>query len=111
MKALDLFESHRERLERARTACRTRAAWSPFADQPSVYPDYARARASGEEAFLGRLGQNFALTQPSPKDWVGEEISPYTQERLGVSYPRCDIDALFTAAAAGIAAWSATAPS
>ncbi len=110
MKALDLFESHRERLERARIACRTRAAWSPFADQPSLYPDYANARALGEEAFTGRLGQEFAIAQPRPKDWVGEEISPYTQERLGVSYPRCDIDALFTAAGAGITAWSDATP-
>ncbi len=110
MNALDLFESHRERLEQARVACRTRASWSPFADQPSLYPDYAHARPLGEDAFTGRLGQNFALAQPSPQDWVGEEISPYTQERLGVSYPRCDIDGLFTAAGAGVAAWSDVTP-
>ena len=110
MQALELFESHRERLERARVACRSRASWSPFADQPSLYPEYANARATGERAFKARLGRSYEISQPPPQDWVGEEISPYTQQALGVLYPRCDIDGLFTAAAAGVPAWSALTP-
>ena len=110
MNALDLFETHRERMERAREACRTRASWSAFADQPSLYPDHATARVAGETAFKARLGRTYPIAQPAPLDWVGEEISPYTREPLGALYPRCDIDGLFTAAAKGIAAWSAVTP-
>ena len=110
MKGLDLFEAHRERLERARDACRTRASWSPFAEQPSRYPDHAAARAAGEAAFKARLGGLYAIDQPAPLSFVGEEISPFTQEPLAVLYPRCDINDLFSAGAKGIAAWSGVTP-
>ena len=110
MQAIDFFESHRERLERARTACRTRAAWSPFADQSSLYPEYPNARAAGERAFVARLGQGYPIAQPPAQDWVGEEISPYTQQALRVRYPRSNLDALYAAAGAGVPAWSAVTP-
>jgi phenylacetic acid degradation protein paaN len=100
------FRRHAARLERAREACRTREAWSPFAEQPSAYPDAERAQAEGRRAFEARLGQDFALDQPGTIDRVGEEVSPYTQQPLGIRYPRADIDALFAAAAGGIDAWS-----
>jgi phenylacetic acid degradation protein paaN len=106
----DLFTRHRARFEQARTACRTRAAWSPFADQPSGYPDFAEARAAGEAGFKARLGQRHALALPAVQDWVGEEVSPYTQQLLGISYPRCELDASFKAAACGVAAWSRATP-
>ena len=110
MTAEELFARHRARLEQAREACRTRAAWSPFADQPAAYPDFQAARAAGESAFNARLGRRFALSLPAVQDWVGEEISPYTQQLLGVGYSRCDLDASFKAAASGIAAWSGASP-
>jgi phenylacetic acid degradation protein paaN len=106
----DLFTRHRARFEQARTACRTRAAWSPFADQPSGYPDFAEARAAGAAAFKARLGQRHALALPAVQDWVGEEVSPYTQQLLGISYPHCELDASFKAAASGVAAWSRATP-
>ncbi len=90
--------------------CRTRAAWSPFADQPTGYPDFVAARAAGEAAFKARLGQRYALSLPAVQDWVGEEVSPYTQQLLGIEYPRCELDASFKAAASGVAAWSAASP-
>ena len=95
MTAGELFERHRPRLEQAREACRTRAAWSPFADQPAAYPDFQVARAAGEAAFKALLGQRYALALPAAQDWVGEEVSPYTQQLLGISYPRCNLDASF----------------
>lgn len=75
-----------------------------------MYPEYANSRAAGESAFKARLGQSYPIGQPPPLDSVGEEISPYTQQALGVLYPRCDTDALFSAAAAGVPAWSAVTP-
>ena len=103
-------DTHRERLERARLACRTRGAWSPFADQPALYPDSLNARADGERAFHARLGQTHQIDQPGEIDRVGEEISPYTLQPLGLRYPRCAIDTLYSAAAAGVPGWSAAAP-
>ena len=100
------FEIHRERLEQARVACRTRRAWSAFADQAALYPDHVRARADGERAFAAWLGQRYPIDQGPPLDWVGEEVSPYTQRPLDVRYPRCDLDALFASARSGIDAWT-----
>jgi phenylacetic acid degradation protein paaN len=108
--AEELFARHRVRLEQAREACRSRAAWSPFADQPSAYPEFVAARTAGEVAFKSRLGHRDALTLPAVQDWVGEEVSPYTQQLLAIEYPRCDLDATFKAAASGVAAWSRATP-
>ncbi|MEO5761466.1 MAG: aldehyde dehydrogenase family protein, partial [Vicinamibacteria bacterium] len=108
--AASLFDRHRERFEKARETCRTRASWSPFAEQPSLYAGHANARAAGEKAFTAHLGQRFEIDQPSAHAWVGEEVSPYTQEPLKALYPLADLDALFTAASVGIPAWSAVSP-
>ena len=100
------YAVHRARLARAQEACATRQSWSPFADQPSAYPDHANARAAGEAAFTARLGQSYRSTQPAVLDWVGEEVSPYTQRPLGARYARPDLDATFVGAGAGVARWS-----
>lgn len=110
MKADDWYLRHRARLDAAGEACRSRAAWSPFADQPSAYPDYPRARELGEAAFNARLQQKYELGFGAVQDWVGEEISPYTQKSLGISYPRCELDAAFRSAAAGVTVWSSVTP-
>ncbi len=110
MQATELYDKHRERLAQARATCRSREAWSPFADQPAAYPDYAEARKAGERAFNVRLGEQYDIAQPGRRDWVGEEISPYTQQPLAVGYPRSDLDALFDAASAALASWSLVTP-
>ncbi|MFO1427006.1 MAG: phenylacetic acid degradation protein PaaN [Steroidobacteraceae bacterium] len=105
-----LAARHAPRLAQARDACRTRRAWSPFAEQPASYPDHEAARSAGRSAFNARLGREYDLQQPGVLDWVGEEVSPYTQEPLGCRYARCDLDALFGAAAGTVPAWAALAP-
>lgn len=91
----------------ARAACRARGAWSPFPDQPSGYPGHEAALERGRSAFAAWLGQPFPC-EHAAGSWVdGEEVSPYTQERLGVRYRVADLDAQFAAARRGIAAWSA----
>ena len=95
--AAQFHATHAARLERARIACRTRENWSAFAEQPSAYPDHAQAEAAGRRAFERWLGTDFPLSQPGTRAWVGEEVSPYTQQPLGIRYPRGDLDALFTA--------------
>ena len=37
---------------------------------------------------------------------VGEEVSPYTQEALGIRYPQADIDTLFNAAETAMQKWA-----
>ena len=101
-----LYERHRAVFERARQACQQRHCWSPYPEMPSKYPDAAAAQARGLAVFQAQLGRPFELEQPGTRDHVGEEVSPYTQQPLGITYPRADADALFDAAEAAMPAWA-----
>ena len=108
---MKLFEKHRSRFEQATAACASRACWSPFPELPSKYPDADIAQAAGRRAFEAHLGHDFALDQPGAIGRLGEEVSPYTQAPLGVTYPQSDLDALFTAARTAIdAGWAGAEP-
>ncbi len=102
----DLFQKHRTIFERAQTACRERHCWSPFPELPHKYPDAAQAQAAGRAAYQAHLGSRFALDQPGAVNEVGEEVSPYTQEALGIRYPQADLDTLFDAAEAAMPKWA-----
>jgi phenylacetic acid degradation protein paaN len=74
---------------------------------PDKYPDAAQAKAVGLAAFERHLNNGrFALDQPGIYQWVGEEVSPYTQAPLGVLYPQSDIDSLFGAAEKAMDSWA-----
>ena len=108
-----MFEKHRATFERAQTACRERHCWSPFPDMPGKYPDAETAQAKGLAAFKAHLGVRFALAQPGQANEVrevGEEISPYTQQPLGITYPQADVDTLFRAAGSAMPSWAAATP-
>ncbi|WP_205961589.1 aldehyde dehydrogenase family protein [Pararhodobacter oceanensis] len=98
---------HAATLARARIACETRECWSPYPEMPKLYPAFEQADREGKAAFTAHLGQRFALDLPGVTGWIGEELSPYTQAPLGITYPQADPDALFTAAKAAIPAWAA----
>lgn len=104
--ASTLYEKHRATFERAVLACSARHCWSPYPEMPGQYPDAARAQAAGAQAFRRQLGQRFVLDQPGITAEVGEELSPYTQQPLGILYPQSDIDRLFDAGEAAIPAWA-----
>ena len=105
-----LFALHQDRFAGAAGACRDRRAWSPFPDQPGGYPDHERARAAGEVAWRARLGQPLHFAHPCGTAWVGEEVSPYDQQPLGIRYLEADLDAQFAAARVGVADWSRASP-
>ena len=104
---MSLFDKHRAVFELAQQACATRHCWSPYPDMPDKYPDAAQAKAAGLAAFERHLNNGrFALDQPGIYQWVGEEVSPYTQAPLGVLYPQSDIDSLFGAAEKAMDSWA-----
>lgn len=104
-----LFDRHRERFERARATCVQRDCWSPYPEMPDKYPEAAQAAQKGLAAFEGhRARGRFDIDQPGVLEWVGEEVSPYTQQPLGILYPRSDPDALFEAAGQAMQAWAQT---
>jgi len=105
-----LFERHRARFETAQAACAARNCWSPFPEMPGKYPDAEAAQARGLAAFEAHRGgatpRRFALPQPGQIGTLGAEVSPYTQQALGIEYPQADVDSLFEAAHAAIDSWA-----
>jgi len=107
---LDLYERHAAALTGAVTACRERGYFTLFPETPDRHRGGAAAPAAGLASFRAQLGQAFELDQPGTLDRVAAEVSPYTQEPLGVDYPRADVDALFNAAEAAMSGWARITP-
>ncbi|MCT9930740.1 phenylacetic acid degradation protein PaaN [Planotetraspora sp. A-T 1434] len=106
----DLFDKHRATLDRAVEACRTRHSWSAYSDAPGAHPGGEDARRAGEEAFRAQLGRPFEMDHPGPLVRQADEVSPYTGEPLGISYPAAPADTLFGAAKRAWPAWRDAAP-
>lgn len=90
----ELFARHRATLEAAIAATESRGYWSPYPELPSgkIYGETAKADA--EVAFAALRGSLFPLDQESPGEPLGEEVSPWTGEPLGIRYPRGEIEGL-----------------
>lgn len=105
-----LIDRHRGLLDKAIEAVETRKSWSPFKDSPSTKIHGAEKPARGKAAFEARLGKKFELDLPGVTHWADEEVSPYTQEALGVLYPVAAPEALIAAAVAAMPDWAKANP-
>ncbi len=103
------FDRHRETLDRAVEAIEQRGYWSPFPESPSPKVYGEGAAEQGNAVFDALLGKRFALTQPATTGEVGNERSPYGM-RLGITYPRADLDRLLAAVEAAQATWRKAGP-
>jgi len=103
----ELYERHRDTLDRALTAIRDRGYWSPYPENPKAYGEESASK--GREAFEAYLGRRFPIDQPGAGGEVGDERSPYGVD-LGVTYPEADPDALISAALAALPAWRDVGP-
>ncbi len=104
-----LFERHKALLDRALQAVAERGYWSAFPESPSPKVYGEGAAEAGKAAFDALLNRPFPLTQAGTIGTVGGEVSPYGMP-LGVTYPKVDIDALFTAIAKAEGAWRKAGP-
>ena len=105
-----LLDRHRQTLDDAVAACATRTWYSAFDESPSPRVYGEEAAGAGKAAFEGWLGGAFPLSTPGASGVVATERSPYGFD-LGTSYPRVvDVDALLTAARAGMKAWRDAGP-
>ncbi len=106
---MSFYAKHKERFELAQEACAKRHCWSPYPDMPDKYPDAATAKQTGKLAFDQHLTRGkFDIDQPGINQWIGEEVSPYTQQALGILYPQSHLDALFQAAEVAMTTWAQT---
>jgi len=102
-----LFERHRAILEKAIDACQQRYSWTAYPESPSSKIHGKEIPAEGKAAFDNLLGKPFPLDMPGTNGQVGEEVSPFTEMPLGITYPKVDVDKLFEAAKAAQREWSA----
>ncbi|WP_191834003.1 phenylacetic acid degradation protein PaaN [Pseudomonas fluorescens] len=100
--ALELFDHHRDTLERAVQAIAERGYWSPFPESLRQYPEEAVKGAQAE--FEALLGRHFALAGPQPIGRAGAERSPYGFE-LGVTYDQYDTDELLERQQKALPGW------
>jgi phenylacetic acid degradation protein paaN len=107
---LALVGRHAALIDAAVAAVSARAAWSPFKDSPSTKIHGPDKPVAGRAAFEAQLNRPFDLDLPGVIGRAGAEVSPFTGELLGISYPLCDPEALIEAAHAAWPAWRAADP-
>ena len=104
------YEEHKTILDQGIETSRSRAAWSPYQESPSAKLHAEGAKAKGLAAFEQQIGKQFSLDQPAIESYIGEEVSPYTRELLGISYPQCNADSLINAAWNAMPQWRDIGP-
>lgn len=103
------FERHRATLDRAVEAIAERGYWTPFPESPSPRNYGEGAADTGRAAFDALHNRRFPLTQAATVGQVGDERSPYGI-RLGITYPKPDLDGLMVAIESAEAAWRKAGP-
>jgi len=93
----DLFGKHRETLDKALDACSKRYSWTAYPESPSRKIHGEEKPRAGKARFDAMLGVDYPLSQPGEVGRVGAEISPYTRQPLGITYPKVDVDTLYGA--------------
>jgi len=84
----NLFERHRDELEKAIEAIHRREFYTPFPELPLPQIYGETADSDQKKVFDEQLRQKFARLKQSHESWTqSNEQSPYTLEPLSVSYP------------------------
>lgn len=105
-----LFARHRETLDKAIDACNRRYSWTAYPESPSSKIWGDEKPAAGRARFESMLGGNYSLEQPGEIGRTGAEVSPYTGEPLGISYPQMDVNVLYQAIEQAMPAWRDATP-
>jgi len=106
---MTLFEKHKETLQRAIKANHERTFYAHYPEHPKEYGEEASEKGKNDyEALLNNKFEE--LLQDGAKDYVGEEESPYTGEKLGVKYPRFDVQTLVERSNKGFEQWRKVMP-
>lgn len=100
-----LATRHQNIIDNAVKANHERTFFSQYPEHPKAYGEDAHAK--GIQSYQQLLGKPFKhLLQTGETGWTGEEISPYTQEALGVTYPVFPVQDLLSKAAAAGKSWA-----
>ncbi|MDX1907153.1 MAG: aldehyde dehydrogenase family protein [Bacteroidia bacterium] len=83
----DLYQSYEPVIRQATEAVHSRVFFAHFPEPPSGKIYGETANEEGLAAFQAQCGQRFELLQHHDGYEMREEVSPYTRERLRISYP------------------------
>lgn len=100
-----LFAKHQHTLDKAIDACNKRYSWTAYPESPSSKIWGQEKPVAGKANFTSMLGADYPLEQPGEIGRTGAEVSPYTGEPLGITYPKVDVEILYQAVAEGMPAW------
>ncbi|MBX9724857.1 MAG: aldehyde dehydrogenase family protein, partial [Candidatus Obscuribacterales bacterium] len=107
---LSLFEKHRATIERAIEAVHKREFYAAYPEMPSPQVYGETAEADQKKLFESQLDSKFERLEQSHDQWLNsDEQSPYTQKKLGISYPVfADLNKYIAASQAAAADWKKT---
>lgn len=98
---------HQNTIEKAVKANHERTFYSQYPEHPKAYGEDAAEQ--GRQRYEQLLQKPFdLLLQTGETGWAGEEVSPYTQEGSGITYPLFTPDELVARARAAAPQWRNT---
>lgn len=105
--ASSLFEKHKPTLEAATKAISERTYYTPYPESPRAYAEDGDAK--GKSYFQGLLNNQFEeLSQTDESAYIGEEVSPFLQLGLGVTYPAFSPEQLIKNSKTAQKSWAKT---
>ncbi|MFT5723666.1 MAG: phenylacetic acid degradation protein paaN, partial [Bacteroidia bacterium] len=90
--AMSLSQKHANLLEEAVNALHNRTYYTPYPEHPKAYPE--EGNEAGRNWFGSMMNQEFKALDVDADDWIGEEVSPYFQTGIGVTYPKLSVQQL-----------------
>ena len=101
----DYYSRHAATLDKAVDACDKRYSWTAYPESPSSRIHGQEKPKAGKARFEAMLNKEYVLEQPAETGRTGAEVSPYSGEPLGITYPKVDVPALYQAIRGGMPAW------
>lgn len=100
-----LVTKHQNTIDNAVKANQERVFFAQYPEHPKAYGEEAPVK--GTERYQQMLHQPFKqLLQTGETGWAGEETSPYTREKLGITYPIFSVEDLTKKAAIAGKDWA-----
>lgn len=101
---MPLQDAYKAKLDEAIKAVHARTFYAAYPEHPKAYAEDGPAK--GAEAFQAQLNSKFTgLKTTGETAWIGEESSPYTGEKLNITYPAFSVDSLIANAQAAWKGW------
>ena len=91
---MNLYDIHKDLLDKAVNALHERTFFAAYPEFQGAKVYAEDADKSGRGAFKAHLNTKFEELQQEAEEWVADEVSPYTQEKLTIEYPSVAADKL-----------------